>query len=685
MGEQAAQVNIKKYDKSGLKRGQFVMVSEDLAEKSLAEVRAILGQAKNFASEFGLASFCTKDGDEVAEDFKFMDYAQLVGDPVKKPDADGPGRYTVCFRVKKIGTELDDDTRGSVAEALSLDFKEDKTPLLQALTTKLASSYDHSQFAAQASSKAAVHPSDMTVNQWNVVVRMNSLLNGQNVRMTPVAKGAETKSLVDIERGVYTAFEFKERSFEPHEISSSAVGSTQKLRIPRFRVVDDSSVDVFETKSSMATALAQSSFSETAVQAAIRGCIWRQSRREGRVQRVRAEAMGQLNPGGPRNHESFENFPRVVVRLDPDTLVLSPECKEEIEKVKDIETLNSFYDKFGRFFAKKVTLGGRLHAEKELSSFSTASKEQKAEMMKAAASFSFSSAFVEASASASHEKGSQASKDTSESKLDSSLTWQAQGGDTLLCNNPPAWCPTVASYYNWRIIKQDEICPLLDVISAIPGHAKVRRQFAEAGYIDGEIHFRLQIHASSMKGQFIALGDVPSNKRPNFEVPYYASTPRQRRQGYRLNYRLKYEPLAFTTGTESEQVYFSAYTKDFEKIENDHLQYFVPYRLYHPATGRWLAATWPAENVTSQIFLYGGDIDDATIFRLGDPWDGSIEGNLPDNGSVQLRVYDNEDNMLGLAGRMNSFGHPSIVGAFPYQDALEVDIAYSNLHYKPRN
>lgn len=50
------------------------------------------------------------------------------------------------------------------------------------------------------------------------------------------------------------------------------------------------------------------------------------------------------------------------------------------------------------------------------------------------------------------------------------MTWEAKGGDTLLCNkyivssrdemgdandcnSPPAWCSTVASFYNWRVVK----------------------------------------------------------------------------------------------------------------------------------------------------------------------------------------------------------------------------------------
>jgi hypothetical protein len=41
----------------------------------------------------------------------------------------------------------------------------------------------------------------------------------------------------------------------------------QSLKIPRFRVVDDSSVSVYETKTALASALAKSSFSETVVEA----------------------------------------------------------------------------------------------------------------------------------------------------------------------------------------------------------------------------------------------------------------------------------------------------------------------------------------------------------------------------------------------------------------------------------
>lgn len=50
-----------------------------------------------------------------------------------------------------------------------------------------------------------------------------------------------------------------------HTLAVNTVQS--KYRIPRFRIDDDSSVDVYETKTSLASSLAESSFSKSSIEA----------------------------------------------------------------------------------------------------------------------------------------------------------------------------------------------------------------------------------------------------------------------------------------------------------------------------------------------------------------------------------------------------------------------------------
>lgn len=61
-------------------------------------------------------------------------------------------------------------------------------------------------------------------------------------------------------------------------------------------------------------------------------------------------------------------------------------------------------------------------------------RTEKAKSMKAAASLSFSSPWVQASASASYGSASNNMTENKTSSLDMTMTWEAKGGDTLLCN-----------------------------------------------------------------------------------------------------------------------------------------------------------------------------------------------------------------------------------------------------------
>ncbi|KAL2815025.1 hypothetical protein BDW59DRAFT_166939 [Aspergillus cavernicola] len=97
--------------------------------------------------------------------------------------------------------------------------------------------------------------------------------------------------------------------------------------------------------------------------------------------------------------------------------------------------------------------------------------------MKAAAAASFSSAWAQASPSASHSNGSSSGEAKSQQDLTNSMAWEAIGGDFLLCNNPPEWCATVGDFYNWRVIEQNGVLPLYKVLSLFDGFDGIRHRF----------------------------------------------------------------------------------------------------------------------------------------------------------------------------------------------------------------
>ncbi|QLI71633.1 uncharacterized protein G6M90_00g082550 [Metarhizium brunneum] len=114
----------------------------------------------------------------------------------------------------------------------------------------------------------------------------------------------------------------------------------------------------------------------------------------------------------------------------------------------------------------RIELGGRLYFSQESHAFSDSTSLEKARSLKVAASLSFSSPYVQASVSATHAADQEHSQTKDISGLNNQMAWKATGGDTRLANNPPAWCSTVGSHLNWRIIHRSEFRSLFDIIRA---------------------------------------------------------------------------------------------------------------------------------------------------------------------------------------------------------------------------
>lgn len=81
-----------------------------------------------------------------------------------------------------------------------------------------------------------------------------------------------------------------------------------------------------------------------------------------------------------------------------------------------------------------MELGGKLFASERFSSSETGSVAEKANAMKASASASFSYGSFQAEVSYSQESQTKVAAKNQESQMQKSLSWEARGGDTILCN-----------------------------------------------------------------------------------------------------------------------------------------------------------------------------------------------------------------------------------------------------------
>ncbi|KAB8224904.1 hypothetical protein BDV33DRAFT_199187 [Aspergillus novoparasiticus] len=271
-----------------------------------------------------------------------------------------------------------------------------------------------------------------------------------------------------VERSAYNAFTLRPREFEAYEISSKEKkpgNETYKCHIPHYRVDDSSSVTVVETKNAFEKSLADSSFTQ------------------GSFQIAGAVGLGPISGGlkigggggttdnsGKKELKKEESlmFPRVTIHWDPVCLDVTDECLKDIKKVNNPKTLTEFHNKYGDMFALQIQLGGRLSCSKAKEADSEAKAMDEASKFKAAASASISHAFYQASIEFNREKQSKKTTEESKQNLGNKVAWEATGGDTLLCNNPPQWCASVGQYKWWRVINQDDAVPLYHFLSRFP-------------------------------------------------------------------------------------------------------------------------------------------------------------------------------------------------------------------------
>ncbi|KAK7928913.1 hypothetical protein PG985_005911 [Apiospora marii] len=182
-------------------------------------------------------------------------------------------------------------------------------------------------------------------------------------------------------------------------------------------------------------------------------------------------------------------FPRVTLNLDEYSLEITPQCADALKSIDDKASLTEFLDTFGEFFTTKVQLGGRLYASDAMTTADAANVQDAKQSMRAGAAASFSSSRIPGSASVKPGCGSAGESGESSKSSARPICWEASGGDPLLCSNsvltttptysPPAWCSTVASFHNWRTIKQEKVHHMIDMLAQFAGRDQLPSQIKD--------------------------------------------------------------------------------------------------------------------------------------------------------------------------------------------------------------
>jgi hypothetical protein len=156
---------------------------------------------------------------------------------------------------------------------------------------------------------------------------------------------------------------------------------------------------------------------------------------------------------------------RVTLDLDSSDLEPTQEFVDAINSaLQHVSARSSEVEKvlreYGHLYPRQVVLGGHLYHTEEHRVKGSADEHSK----KIEAETRFNVArWKQVNI---HADGGSANRSRSEwSEQDSSITFQAVGGNTLLCHDPTRWAQTVADPSNWRIIDQSHYQSVLTLLS----------------------------------------------------------------------------------------------------------------------------------------------------------------------------------------------------------------------------
>ncbi|KAJ5560565.1 hypothetical protein N7513_002964 [Penicillium frequentans] len=682
-----------------------------IASKTLADVRkALIDNGGLDASKAGSA-FCSITGAKVNDSTSFTDYLDILSDSVEESeekDAEGEEDtkvtaknstvHNVYFKAKdKKSTNSTTDAKELIKKELNLKLS-DKPELLEASLEKLASSFNRADWVAEAN-ETSVNPADLSEKEWNAVIRNNNLLAAHRLVFSNLGQNTDGVKRVKfrrIERAPYSAFVLKPRQFAPHEILDADVKVEQSFYIPRFTVGDDSYVDAFETQTSTGSAMSRSSFSAVEAEASVEGGAFGFSGAvSGGFSQTENSALSTTSTKEDSAMNITYNFPRVVVYLDQFGLDLSEECRKDLAALKDAAALIAFHHKYGHFFATRIELGGRLFSSEKLSAFGKATAAEAAKAMKVSAAASFSSKHVSGSASYSQEDQTNGKSSSSAQSMQSSISWQAQGGDTLLCNNPPAWCPTVAPSHNWRVIKQEDVIPLGDFIGLIPGFENIPERFKNIAEVTRKkevVSFSLGLQEYQRKDkekpEYLALHHAWKIKD---DVEKALDRGREVEIATAKFYNLKgqnspvpdailsihdngYPGLSMETSStedvfdiEVETVLNQAPTIEFNKR----------YHIYNRKRKLWLRAFSILVKGETVTMLAAGPKSQATFFEFRDK---AREGQMRNGDSCSLMVYGPDGRQKGTIAYALQ-GDATSIGAMPYSVENEKFLRFTKLSF----
>ncbi|KAH7024703.1 uncharacterized protein B0I36DRAFT_366624 [Microdochium trichocladiopsis] len=311
--------------------------------------------------------------------------------------------------------------------------------------------------AASVPSEFTKEPLDLTEGQWDYVLRNTRALHGWYNRGNVMMKAR--KKAFDIAPPLGAAGE------TPNGVSND---KGVVLPLPPFYISDDATVDVTETRSALEREMADSGFSQQAIKASGGGgTMGVLATAAAAYEKQSSEAAKTIEASTVQAVHVAYKFPRATIELDAYSLQLTTEAKSRALGVSTVADMDRWYRDFGNVFALQFTLGGELTSSRLFDSHDNSSLASFKDSIKLAAGLSISSPYVTAGFSTSSVDATEHAEGEKTTNQNLRLTWKARGGNTLLCSNPPLWTATVKDYRLWRIMDQQCLVSMSNLVGEV--------------------------------------------------------------------------------------------------------------------------------------------------------------------------------------------------------------------------
>ncbi|KAF7179293.1 hypothetical protein CNMCM7691_008226 [Aspergillus felis] len=360
-------------------------------------------------------------------------------------------------------------------------------------------------YRTEASSKDYTEPADLTEMQWENILFNNRILHGYtHIPGTGLLLKAPKRAFAirrplqapspDLGEVAKTPSSEQSRKAQAKASDNSSGGKKTVKEylntvpgIPSFYVDDDSKVTVTETRTAFQRSMAREGFSSTAIEANASGSPFGKSiSASAALAEENSFSKKSLTQETDFTLEVAYKFPRVAIDLSPRYLQLSDECEEAIKNIKSdydkVQFINDYgnwssfvfqtksissYFEIGDAFPTKVVLGGFLRSSRQVRVKTDEELEAAKEETKKAAGLSFASPQVSFGMNYAKTTSDTTTTGHGQTIGNAALTWEARGGDTVLCSNPSAWASTVKDYRYWRITEQSQTVSLVRIIDGI--------------------------------------------------------------------------------------------------------------------------------------------------------------------------------------------------------------------------